>query len=109
MVIAPTKTSGYASGAILPVNDFDMGLYTKFCVKAADYANPSGQFYPYTAVSDRSITYWFDAPAKLDLNQTGTRTLSFSFGSGNKAPYVAIRCNGANANSILKISQMWLE
>lgn len=109
MVIAPMKTSGYASGAILPVNDFDMGLYTKFCVKVAAFSCPSGQFIPYAAVSDRSIAYWQDAPAKLDLSSTGTRILSFSFGSGNKTPYVAIRCNDANANSILKISQMWLE
>lgn len=109
MVIAPMKTSGYASGAILPVNDFDMGLYTKFCVKVTGFASPSGEFIPYAAISDRSITYWNDAPAKLNLSETGTKTLSFSFGSGNKAPYVAIRCNGANANSILKISQMWLE
>lgn len=109
MVIAPMKTSGFASGAILPANDFDMGLYTKFCVKVADYANPGGEFFPYAAVSDRSITYWFDAPAKLQLSSTGTRILSFSFNSGNKAPYVAIRCKDANANSILKISQMWLE
>ena len=109
MVIAPMKTRGYASGAILPVNDFDMGLYTKFCVKVTDFSMPSGEFFPYAAISDRSIRYWIDAPAKLNLMSTGTRILSFSFNSGNKAPYVAIRCNGANANSIIKISQMWLE
>lgn len=109
MVIAPMKTSGYASGAILPANDFDMGLYTKFCVKVSEFSRPGGEFIPYMKVSDRSIAYWQDAPTSLEISESGTKTLSFSFGSGNKAPYVAIRCNGANANSILKISQMWLE
>ena len=109
MVIAPMKTRGYASGAILPVNDFDMGLYTKFCVKVTEFVRPGGEFIPYAAVSDRSIQYWNNAPAKLDISKTGTQTLAFSFASGNKAPYVAIRCNDANANCVLKISQMWLE
>lgn len=109
MVIAPMKTSGYASGAILPVNDFDMGLYTKFCVEVTEFARPGGEFIPYAAVSDRSITYWGDAPAKLEISKTGTQILAFSFASGNKAPYVAIRCNDANANCVLRISKMWLE
>lgn len=109
MVIAPMKTSGFASGAILPANDFDMGLYTKFCVEVAEFSRPSGEFVPFMKVSDRAIAYWQDAPASLEISESGTKTLSFSFGSGNKAPYVAIRCNNANANSILKISKMWLE
>lgn len=109
MVIAPMKTSGFASGAILPANDFDMGLYTKFCVAVTEFSRPGGEFVPFMKVSDRSIAYWEDAPASLKISESGTKTLSFSFGSGNKAPYVAIRCNNANANCVLKISQMWLE